>query len=123
MRILCYYQEAIIPEGMEEITAGTEFLEGLIPFRAEQISQDKKFIERVAGLKEEDIGIVLRVNNTTFDNRASIKFKPRDKVLVYGNEYRIKAVSEKIPDKFQLRASRSKALYERYVEYTLMLGV
>ncbi len=123
MKILCYYQESVIPEAMEEIIDGTEFLGGMIPFRAEQVDKSAKYVEKAVGIKEEDVSVVLLVNSDRYDNRLNIKFKPRDKVIVYDREYRIKAVTEKIPDKFKLRASRSKALYERYVEYTLLLGV
>lgn len=119
MRILCYYQESIIPDKLEDVVEGTEYLDGLILFYAIQKSKNIKGIEKVAGIKEEDVSLVIE----PIVEGVPIRFKGRDRVIVYNIEYRILQVTEEIPMKFRLRASRNKALYERYVKRTLYLGV
>lgn len=118
MRIECLYQEAIVPNKLEEMTDGIQFLDGLVPFYAKQIDKQIKGIEKEYGIKEDEIRMTIK----PIKEGVPIRFKRRDKVIVYGQEYRVLLAIEEIPRKFRLRASRSVAMYWRYVEQTLVLG-
>lgn len=117
MRVLAYYGEAIIPENVENITQDTEFLDGLVPFRCEIEEKTTNEIQRITTIEETDIKMVLSVSN-----EVPIRFKVKDKITLFDRDYIVKKVIEKVPDKFKLRASKSKALYKRYVEYTVFIG-
>lgn len=117
MRVLAYYGEAIIPENVENITQDTEFLDGLVPFRCAIEEKTINEIQRIVTIEETDIQVVLNISK-----EVPIRFKVKDKIILFDKEYRVKKVVEKVPDKFKLRASKSKALYERYVEYTVFIG-
>lgn len=116
MRVLAYYQEAVIPEKVENITQEIVYLDGLVPFRCEIVEKTTSEIKRIV-FEETDINMILNVKN-----EVPIKFKKNDKITVFDKTYLVKKAIERVPDKFKLRASKSKALYERYVEYTVLIG-
>lgn len=117
--IVAYYQEAIVPDKLENVVNEIQYLDGLVSFYAEQITKDVKGVEKIDGIKEDDVSLVIKPIN----KGVPVRFKRRDRVTVYGKVYEVLAVVETIPEKFRLKVSKNKALYERYVTRTLYLGV
>ncbi|MCK9319556.1 hypothetical protein [Methanoculleus sp.] len=118
MKIWAKYQERIIPEKLERVKNGPEYVEAIIPFMCEIVEGRSKEIEKATGIKEIEYSHVLKLN---YENKEPIIFKKDDRVYLYDKEYRVQETTETIPDKWKYKASKSRALYERYVEYVVFI--
>jgi len=112
--VKAFYIESIIPSAMEDVTDGVKFNKGNIPFRAEVVEQSYKSIERILGLKESEYSAMIKP-------KVKLPFKKHDRVILFGKTLTVIDIYDKIPEKHSLRASRSKLLYERYVERVVIL--
>lgn len=114
MVVKAYYIESIIPRWMENVTDGIEYNKGNIPFRAEVVEQSYKSIERILGLKESEYSAMIKPE-------VKLPFKRHDRVILFEKTLTVVDIYDRIPEKHSLRASRSKLLYERYVERVVIL--
>lgn len=114
MIVIAYYIESVTPANMEDIKESIEFLKGNIPFRAKVLDQEVKSVELALRIKQEEYTAMIKP-------LVKLPFKKGDKVLLFDKALRVVNIHDHIPSKHSLRASRSKELYERYVERTVVL--
>ena len=119
MKIWAKYQERIIPEKLERVKNGPEYVEAIIPFMCELVEGRSKEIEKATGIKEVEYSHVLKI---TYENKEPIILKTDDRVYLYDKESRVQETTETIPDKWKYKASKSRALYERYVAYEVIIN-
>lgn len=116
--VFAYYQEALKPEFQEDITQGTKYLDGQVEFRAEIKDYNQYKIQHLTGIKEVQYDMVLKVKA----EHIPLRFKAKDKVFVYGDEYDVVAVSQpEVPTAHKLKASRNSRLFDRYATQVVVL--
>lgn len=121
MKVLVKYIESKIPKNAESVLSGVEYFNEEVPIRAELIESKKEIKENIQGIKEVGDVKLLRVLRDTFEYNQ-VKFKPRDKIILFGKEYIIDSVVEKITnEKHANFVVNNPHLYERYVERMLVL--
>lgn len=121
MKVLVKYIESKIPRNAESVLSGVEYFNEEVPIRAELIESKKEIKENIQGIKEIGDIKLLRVLRDTFEYNQ-VKFKPRDKIILFGKEYIIDSVVEKITnEKHANFVANNPQLYERYVERMLVL--
>lgn len=121
MRVRAYYNTYIKPLNAELIDDKLMFSNDDIPIIVKDITKTNEEKEYIKGLKEDEYRLSVVVENDTFDKTTNI-IKVKDRVFIYGEEYRVKNVIEKITDpKFSNKIARSPHLYNRYVKKVLIL--
>lgn len=122
MRIRAYYNEYIEPSNAEMISGSTYYRDEDIPIIITDITNTKQSQEFIKGLKQVDYEIVGKVENDVYDNLIQ-DIKVKDRVFVFGKEYRVKRVEETITNKkFANKVARNPNLYERYKTKIIVLG-
>lgn len=117
--IIAYYNERIIPEKLEEGVLEHKYFEAWIPFRCEAKKAEIKNIQKVVGLNEDEVKLVIKPES----KGVVFNFKKHDKIRVNNQVYLVLELTKDIPEKHKFRVSRNPHIFNRYVEYTLYLGV
>jgi hypothetical protein len=121
MRIRAFYQEYIIPNFAEEVNDKLSYREDLIPIMLYDLTQTNEVKEYIKGLKSDEYSLVVKLANDKYEE-INNTVKVRDKLWIFGKEYRVKKVDERIiNEKFVNKIARNNALYNRYVEKVLIL--
>jgi hypothetical protein len=121
MRVRAFYQEYIIPNFAEEVNDKLSYREDLIPIMLYDLTQTNEVKEYIKGLKSDEYSLVVKLANDKYEE-INNTVKVRDKLWIFGKEYRVKKVDERIiNEKFVNKIARNNALYNRYVEKVLIL--
>jgi hypothetical protein len=121
MRVRAFYQEYIIPNFAEEVNDKLSYREDLIPIMLYDLTQSNEVKEYIKGLKSDEYSLVVKLANDKYEE-INNTVKVRDKLWIFGKEYRVKKVDERIiNEKFVNKIARNNALYNRYVEKVLIL--
>jgi hypothetical protein len=121
MRVRAFYQEYIIPNFAEEVNDKLSYREDLIPVMLYDLTQSNEVKEYIKGLKSDEYSLVVKLANDKYEE-INNTVKVRDKLWIFGKEYRVKKVDERIiNEKFVNKIARNNALYNRYVEKVLIL--
>jgi hypothetical protein len=121
MRVRAFYQEYIIPNFAEEVNEKLSYREDLIPIMLYDLTQTNEVKEYIKGLKSDEYSLVVKLANDKYEE-INNTVKVRDKLWIFGKEYRVKKVDERIiNEKFVNKIARNNALYNRYVEKVLIL--
>lgn len=121
MRVRAFYQEYIIPNFAEEVNDKLSYREDLIPIMLYDLTQSNEVKEYIKGLKSDEYSLVVKLANDKYEE-VNNTVKARDKLWIFGKEYRVKKVDERIiNEKFVNKIARNNALYNRYVEKVLIL--
>jgi hypothetical protein len=121
MRVRAFYQEYIIPNFAEEVNEKLSYREDLIPIMLYDLTQSNEVKEYIKGLKSDEYSLVVKLANDKYEE-INNTVKVRDKLWIFGKEYRVKKVDERIiNEKFVNKIARNNALYNRYVEKVLIL--
>ena len=85
------------------------------------LTQTNEVKEYIKGLKSDEYSLVVKLANDKYEE-VNNTVKVRDKIWIFGKEYRVKKVDERIiNEKFVNKIARNNALYNRYVEKVLIL--
>lgn len=121
MRVRAYYNEYIKPKSAEEITNNIEYFSDNIPIMITDITKSKEGKEFIKGLKDVEIKIVAKIERDIYD-AVTNDVKVKDRVFIFGKEYRVIAVDEIIDnEKFARKIARNSNLYDKYVKKVVIL--